>query len=54
MNAYNITIFGIDLTINPIAFTIPIGGGWNVYWYGIIIATGFLLALVYGYKSKGL
>lgn len=47
----NVTIFGIDLYLNPIAFTIPIGSGWSVYWYGIIIALGFMLALIYGYKN---
>ncbi|MBR6743144.1 MAG: prolipoprotein diacylglyceryl transferase [Clostridia bacterium] len=46
---YNVTIFGIDLILNPIAFTLPIGNGWDIYWYGIIIATGFMLAMVYGY-----
>ena len=46
-----VTIFGIHLTLNPIAFTIPIGDGWNVYWYGILIATGFLLAIIYGLKN---
>lgn len=46
---YNVTIFGINLTLNPIAFTIPVGSGWTVYWYGIIIATGFALAMIYGY-----
>ena len=48
---YDITIFGINLTLNPVAFTIPIGNGWDVYWYGIIIALGFLLAIIYGYKN---
>lgn len=48
---YNVTIFGINLTLNPIAFTIPIASGWTVYWYGIIIATGFALAMVYGYLN---
>lgn len=47
-----VTIFGIKLNIDPIAFTIPLGDGhWDVYWYGIIIALGFLLALVYGYLN---
>lgn len=46
---YNVTIFGIELTLNPIAFTLPIGDGWDVYWYGIIIACGFMLAVVYAY-----
>ncbi len=44
----DVTIFGLNLTLNPVAFTIPIAGGWNVYWYGIIIACGFMLAVVYG------
>ena len=46
---YNVTIFGIHLKLKPIAFTLPLGSGWDIYWYGIIIATGFLLALVYAY-----
>ena len=53
MNGYDVTIFGIDLHLTPVAFTIPIGNGWDVYWYGIIIATGFLLALIYGFKNAG-
>lgn len=48
---YDITIFGIHLTINPVAFTLPIGSGHPVYWYGIIIATGFMLAILYGIKN---
>ena len=52
MTGINVTIFGIDLTLNPIAFTIPLGSNhWDIYWYGIIIALGFLLALVYGIKN---
>lgn len=47
--SYNVTIFGIDLTLKPIAFTLPIGNGWDIYWYGIIIALGFVLAVTYGY-----
>lgn len=49
--SYDVTIFGIHLTLNPIAFTLPIGGGWDVYWYGIIIALGFMLAIIYGMKN---
>ena len=46
---YNVTIFGIDIVLKPIAFSIPIGDGhWDIYWYGIIIALGFMLALIYG------
>ena len=46
-----VVIFGIKMVINPEAFTIPIGNGWTVYWYGIIIASGFALAMIYGYVS---
>ncbi len=49
---YFITIFGIDIILKPIAFSISIGGRqWDVYWYGILIATGFLLAIIYGIKN---
>ena len=44
---HEIEIFGIELTVNEVAFTI---GGWSVYWYGIIIGVGCLLALLYGMK----
>lgn len=44
----NVTIFGINITLDPIAFTL---GGWKIYWYGIIIAFGFLLAIIYGFKN---
>lgn len=48
----NVTIFGIHLKLDPIAFTLPIGkNGWDIYWYGIIIAAGFLLAIIYAYKN---
>ncbi len=47
-----VTIFGLKLTINPIAFTIPLGKThWDIYWYGILIATGFSLALLYAFKN---
>ena len=48
---YEGIIFGIKFNIKPIAFTLPIGNGWDIYWYGIIIATGFLLAVIYGLKT---
>ena len=44
---HNIEIFGIELTVKEIAFTI---GNFSVYWYGIIIGMGCLLALIYGMK----
>lgn len=39
---------GISLDVNRVAFHI---GSFNVYWYGIIIAVGFLLAVLYAMKS---
>ena len=39
---------GLEFTVNTVAFSI---GGFSVYWYGIIIAGGFLLALVYASYS---
>ena len=38
---------GIDLAVNPVAFQI---GDFNVYWYGMIIGAGFLLALAFALK----
>ncbi|MDD6478922.1 MAG: prolipoprotein diacylglyceryl transferase [Oscillospiraceae bacterium] len=49
MAAYNVTLFGLEFTLKPVAFTIPIGSGWEIYWYGIIIALGFLSAVIYAY-----
>ncbi len=50
--SYEVVIFGIKLTLSPIAFSIPLGSRhWDIYWYGIIIALGFLLALVYGFRN---
>ena len=47
-----VIIFGIKLTLNPIAFTIPLGNKhWDIYWYGIIIALGFSLAVIYGMSN---
>ncbi len=40
--------FGFEFEFDNIAFTI---GNFSVYWYGIIIAVGFLLALAYGYRN---
>ena len=49
MTATEVIIFGIKLNLKPIAFTVSIGNfKWDVYWYGIIIALGFLLAMIYG------
>lgn len=52
MTSIAVTIFGIELNLKPVAFSIPLGdGSWNIYWYGIIIALGFLLALIYGMRN---
>ncbi|MBQ1183714.1 MAG: prolipoprotein diacylglyceryl transferase [Clostridia bacterium] len=48
-DVYHVTIFGIDLTFDSVAFTLPIGNGWNIYWYGICIALAFLVAVIYGF-----
>ena len=49
---YDVTIFGIHFFLKPVAFTLPFGkNGWDIYWYGIIIAIGFLLALIYATKN---
>lgn len=47
---YNVSFpaLGWEFKINPIAFKI---GSINVRWYGIIIAVGLMLALVYAYFS---
>ena len=47
---FHVTIFGLKLKFSQIAFTIPFID-WDVYWYGILIATGFFLAIVYGMKN---
>lgn len=50
MTGYNVQFpsLGLDFHINPVAFSI---GDFNVYWYGIIIGCGFLLALIFALKS---
>jgi len=39
---------GFEFTVNEVAFSI---GSFQVRWYGIIIAVGFLLAIVYASRS---
>ena len=45
---------GIDaFTVNKTAFTIPIGEGISVRWYGLIITMGIILAMLYAtYRAK--
>ncbi len=44
-----VEIFGITFNIDRVAFTIPIGDGFPIYWYAVIIAAGLLLAMIYGF-----
>ncbi len=42
-----------NFTVNPVAFTIPIFGGLEVRWYGLIITLGIALAFLYcAYRAK--
>ncbi len=45
---------GIDaFSVNKTAFTLPIGGGVEVRWYGLIITVGIILAILYAsYRAK--
>ena len=36
---------GLEFELNRVAFTVFVH---NIYWYGVIIAAGFLLAVIYG------
>ena len=38
---------GLEFTVDRVALTV---GGFNIYWYGILIATGMLLALLYAFR----
>ncbi len=48
---YNVSFpaIGLELTINNVAVSI---GGFNIYWYGICIALGMTLGLVYFFFSS--
>ena len=37
---------GLEMTINRVALSI---GNFNIYWYGVIIAAGMLLAILYAF-----
>jgi len=52
MSTTNIVSFpglGLEFELNRVAFTLF---GKDIYWYGIIIAAGFLLAVAYCYNYK--
>ena len=48
---YNVSFpgLGLDFQISPVAFSL---GSYPVYWYGIIIASGLLLAVLYAFVSS--
>lgn len=48
MNNISFPKLGLSFNINPIAFSI---GPKPIYWYSIIILSGFLLALLFVYKT---
>lgn len=50
MTIYNVSFpgFGLEFKISPIAFSL---GSMKIHWYGIIIASGLLLALCYAWFS---
>lgn len=47
---YNVSFpgLGLNFDISPIAFSV---GDLHIHWYGLIIATGLLLAVLYAYFS---
>ncbi len=43
--------FGLTFPVDRVALTLHIGDGFSIYWYGVIIAFGFMLAIIYGFKK---
>lgn len=50
MGAIHFPDLGIVFDPDPVAFSLF---GKDIYWYGIIIAAGFLAAVIYGLKRSG-
>lgn len=50
MSTYHVEFPGLgwSFEVSPVAFSL---GSFSIYWYGIIIATGFVLAVIYGMRS---
>ena len=50
MSTFHVSFPGLgwNFTISNVAFTI---GSYSVYWYGLIITAGLLLALLYAWRS---
>lgn len=39
------------VSIDPVAFTIPIGDGFPIYWYGILVTLGIALGALWGARE---
>ncbi|MBP6016826.1 MAG: prolipoprotein diacylglyceryl transferase [Candidatus Promineofilum sp.] len=39
------------INIDPIAFTIPIGDGFPIYWYGIIVTLGIAIGVIWAARE---
>lgn len=39
------------LQTDPVAFTIPFGDGFDIYWYGIIVTLGIFLGALWGARE---
>lgn len=50
MNMLSFPGLGLEFEMNRVAFTVF---GVEVYWYGVIIAVGFILAVLYGCRKAG-
>ena len=48
LNTVNFPGLGLSFELNRVAFTLFVH---DVYWYGVIIATGFALAVIYCYYN---
>ena len=54
MNTISVPGIGIEpFTVDPVAFTIPIGEGIDIMWYAILVSLGFLVAFLHVcYRSR--
>ena len=48
MNILSFPGLGLEFELNRVAFTVF---GLEIYWYGVIIAVGFILAVLYGCRK---
>jgi len=47
---YHVQFPGLGISINVDRVAVSIGG-FDIYWYGIIIGIGVLLALIFAFKN---